>query len=164
MPPHTQLVRRRAPRGCLHIQSMQSFQGSGAACDSIPGRSRAVMGWESLELQTSVVLGVFGCAAWEWVRGHPHESIPETSRMHSPALASLYFKTGPHHGATVPAAPATTLLLGQGNSPQWGQTGTWPPRCPPGKLLLALGTSRVLLRLGSGKGRHLAPLPPDLIS
>ena len=128
---------------------MQSFQGSGAACNSIPGRGRAVMGWESLELQrmvctarlnakpapASAVLGVFGCAAWEGIQEHLHESSTMTSRMHSPALASLCFKAGPHYGATAPATPANTLLLGQGNSPQQGQTGTWAPSHPlqPGK-------------------------------
>lgn len=124
---------------------MQSFQGSAAACNSILGHGRPVMGQESLELwrmvcaaglstepvAASAVLGVLGCTAWERVRKHPHESIPVTSRMHSPALASLCFKAGPHHGAPAPAIPATTLLLGQGNSPQWGQMGTWAPRHPP---------------------------------
>lgn len=88
-PTHTQPSHRRDPRGCLHIQSMQSFWGS----DSIPERGRAVTGWESLELQrvvctaglsaepapASAAMGDLGCVAWEWVREHPHDHIPMTA-------------------------------------------------------------------------------------
>lgn len=135
--PHTA---HPAPRGCLHIQSVQSFQGSGAPCDSIPGWGRAAVGWGGRELQRvcaaglstepALALAVLGGSALQ--PGNGSESIPMASRMHSPALASRCVKAGAHRAAPA-LAQQPTPRWGQGSSPHRGQAGTGNPTaaCSP---------------------------------